>query len=460
MKNNVIDDQTDGTEQSVIKEGSLKPSFTEQDHHFMLRAIELAKKGHFTTSPNPRVGCVLVNYQAGVGKVIGEGYHQKAGEGHAEVNALAEARINNINLIKGATAYVTLEPCSHFGLTPPCAKALIDAEVGHVIAAMVDPNPKVSGRGLSLLEKAGIKVQSGLLEHNAKQLNVGFIHKMINDLPYVRCKLAASLDGKTAMASGESQWITSSDARQDVQRLRAQSCAIITGADSVLFDNAKMNVRWSELGELKDNYPEKTLRQPLRVVIDSQNRLTPKLALFEYDSPVLIVTGITDELAQRVNQGIVNDNVENKRLSNIENDHQWPHFVEQVQLPLVSKTLSNTLSNIQSHKQTNTQTKNSDVTLKIDLKALLSDLAKRGLNDVLIESGAQLSGAFIEQDLVNELILYQAPKLMGGDGKNLMEMPSVLKLNQAKALVISDISRVGCDIRITSQFIPSAETTQ
>ncbi len=396
--------------------------FTDQDKRFMAQAIKLAKKGHFTTSPNPRVGCVLVSYKEGIGKVIGEGYHQKAGQGHAEVNALAQAKVNNSALIKGATAYVTLEPCSHFGRTPPCAKALIDAEVGHVIAAMVDPNPQVSGNGLSLLEKAGIEVKSGLLEESARLLNVGFIHQMINNLPYVRCKLAASLDGKTAMASGESKWITSSEARQDVQRLRAQSCAIITGADSVIFDNAKMTVRWSELGELKNNYSKEMLRQPLRVVIDSQNRLTPTLAIFEHESPVLIINGT------------VNAKVENKLESHLENLPDWPHFVEHVQLPLIENTQGN---------------------LKINLKNLLEYLATRGLNDVLIESGAQLAGAFIEQDLVNELILYQAPKLMGGDGKNLVEMPGISKLNQAKALTISDISMVGIDIRITSQLIPN-----
>ena len=402
-----------------IRVANNKQVFTDQDKHFMSRAIDLAKKGHFTTSPNPRVGCVLVSYKEGVGKIIGEGYHQKAGQGHAEVNALSEAKVNHPTLIKGATAYVTLEPCSHFGRTPPCAKALIDADVGHVIAAMVDPNPQVSGNGLSLLEKAGITVQSGLLEQSARQLNVGFIHQMINNLPYVRCKLAASLDGKTAMASGESKWITSSEARQDVQRLRAQSCAIITGADSVIFDNAKMTVRWSELGELKHNYPKDALRQPLRIVIDSQNRLTPNLALFEHESPILIINGI------------VQGGIENKVESHLENLLIWPHFVEQAQLPV---------------------TKNAQGKLKINLKVLLEYLAKRGLNDILIESGAQLSGAFIEQDLVNELILYQAPKLMGGDGKNLVEMPSISRLNQAKALTISDIRMVGGDIRITSQL--------
>nr|WP_281167208.1 bifunctional diaminohydroxyphosphoribosylaminopyrimidine deaminase/5-amino-6-(5-phosphoribosylamino)uracil reductase RibD [Colwellia piezophila] len=393
-----------------------KQDFTDQDRRFMSEAIELAKKGHFTTSPNPRVGCVLVSYHQGVGKVIGAGYHQKAGQGHAEVHALAAAKIKHADLIKGATAYVTLEPCSHFGRTPPCAQALIDAKVSHVIAAMVDPDQRVSGNGLAMLEKAGIKTQSGLLEQSARALNVGFIHHRVNKLAFVRCKLAASLDGKTAMASGESKWITSSEARQDVQRLRAQSCAIISGADAIIFDNAKMTVRWSELGELKNSYPEDTLRQPLRVVIDSQNRLTPDLALFQSDSPILIING----------------NMENKLESNLENLPKWPHFVEQVQLPLVK--------NAQGH-------------LKIDLKALLVLLAKRELNDILIESGAQLSGAFIEQDLVNELILYQAPKLMGSDGKSLVAMPGITQLGQAKALTISDIRMVGVDIRITSQLI-------
>ena len=424
MKANVANNKRVSPEQR-----STEQDFTDQDKHFMAQAIELAKKGHFTTSPNPRVGCVLVSYHNGVGKIIGAGYHQIAGQGHAEVKALIDAKINHAFLIKGATAYVTLEPCSHFGRTPPCAQALIDAGISHVIAAMVDPDSRVSGNGLAMLKQAGIKTKSGLLEQSARALNVGFIHQRENKLPYVRCKLAASLDGKTAMASGESKWITSTEARQDVQRLRAQSCAIISGADSIIFDNAKMTVRWSELGELKNSYAEDTLRQPVRVVIDSQNRLTPNLALFEYESPILIIHGVSN--------GIVNDKVENKLEVNLENLPKWPHFVEHVQLPMV---------------------KNAQGNLKIDLPALLTLLAKRGLNDILIESGAQLSGAFIEQDLVNELILYQAPKLMGGDGKSLVAMPTIAKLSQAKVLTISDIRMVGGDIRITSQLIPNKQT--
>lgn len=370
--------------------------FSQQDYKFMQRAISLAKRGHFTTSPNPRVGCVIVLN----GEIVGEGFHQKTGQGHAEVYALKQAGIK----AKGATAYVTLEPCSHYGLTPPCAEALVKAQVSHVIAAMVDPNPKVSGRGLEILAAAGITSQFGLLEQDARALNPGFIHLMTTQLPYVRCKLAASLDGKTAMANGESQWITSAEARTDVQRLRAQSCAVICGADSVIFDQARMNVRWHALGELKRDYAEADIRQPIRVIIDGQNRLSPDLAIFQEASKILLIR------------------------HTIENDQLWPHFVEQV---LIDKA------------------ENSE---HINLSLLLMYLAKQGMNDVLIESGGQLSGAFISQDLVDELILYQAPKLMGNDGKGLVNMPAVVQLSEAKNLEIKDIRMVGKDIRLTAMF--------
>ncbi len=371
-------------------------SFTLTDHQYMSQAIRLAAQGHYTTSPNPRVGCVLVNND----QIVGEGFHLKAGQGHAEVNAIAQAG----NLAKGATAYVTLEPCSHFGRTPPCAKGLIDAGVVKVIAAMVDPNPQVSGRGLTMLENAGIETQSGLLEADAQALNLGFIKLMTTGLPYVRCKLAASLDGKTAMANGESQWITSPDARQDVQRLRAQSCAIISGADSILTDNARMTVRWSELGSIKEGYSKSELRQPVRVVIDSKNRLTPDLAFFQASSPIILIR------------------------TAIENSHQWPHFVEQV-------TVQSSCDGQYA-----------------DLTSVLKVLAEKGLNDVLLESGMSLAGAFIEQNLVDELVLYQAPKLMGNDGKGLVDMPSITNLSQSKALQINDVSMVGKDLRITAKF--------
>ena len=386
--------------------------FSKLDHQYMALAIKLAKQGHYTTSPNPRVGCVLVNKVEGETQVIGMGFHQKAGHGHAEVNALIDATNKFPHLIKGATAYVTLEPCSHFGKTPPCAKKLIDCDIKRVVAAMVDPNPEVSGRGLTMLKQAGIQTEFGLLESEAKALNEGFIKLMTEKLPYVRVKLAASLDGKTAMKNGESKWITSSSARRDVQKLRAQSCAVISGADSILTDNAKMTVRWSELGDLKESYPEKSLRQPIRVVIDSRNRLTPDLEFFKQNSPVLLVQRQNDKIA-------------------LENLPQWPHFVEQAYLPTVKNSL------------------NED---KVDLHALLVLLAQRGINDALVESGAYLAGAFIEQNLADELVLYQAPKLMGGDCKNLVEMPNITSLVQAKELSITDVRQLGCDIRITAKL--------
>ncbi|WP_220465394.1 bifunctional diaminohydroxyphosphoribosylaminopyrimidine deaminase/5-amino-6-(5-phosphoribosylamino)uracil reductase RibD [Colwellia sp. BRX10-3] len=371
-------------------------NFSLQDHQFMQRAIYLAKRGHFTTPPNPRVGCVIVLN----GEVVGEGFHKKAGQGHAEVYALKQAG----SKAKGATAYVTLEPCSHFGLTPPCAEALIKAKVGHVIAAMVDPDPRVSGRGLERLANAGITTEFGLLEQDARALNPGFIKLMTTKLPYVRCKLAASLDGKTAMASGESQWITSTEARADVQLLRAQSCGIICGAGSVIFDDAKMTVRWNALGELKNTYAESDIRQPVRIIIDGKNRLTPDLAIFKTTSKILLIR------------------------HTIENSQAWPHFVEQV---AIAKTAES------EH---------------IDLRLLLAYLAQQGLNDILIESGAQLAGAFISANLVDELVLYQAPKLLGNDGKGLVNMPTILQLSDAKSVDVDDIRMVGKDIRITAKF--------
>ena len=376
-------------------------TFNHLDHHYMARAISLAKKGKYTCSPNPRVGCVLVKS----GQVVGEGFHQKAGQGHAEVNALKMAGEN----AKGATAYVTLEPCSHFGKTPPCADALIEAGVAKVIAAMVDPNPEVSGRGLARLNKAGIKTRSGLLEADARALNPGFIKLMTTSMPYVRCKLAASLDGKTAMASGESQWITSQDARKDVQKLRAQSCAVITGADTILIDDARMSVRWHELADISDKLEASQLRQPVRVIIDSKNRLSPNLALFSIESPIILIR------------------------HTIESIHQWPAYVEQVALPLALD------SNF------------------IDLENVLSFLADRGLNDILVEAGQTLAGAFFQQDLIDELILYQAPKLMGADANSLLNLPDVSKLSQAKQLTIVDVCQIGCDIKLTALVKHSCE---
>ncbi len=251
------------------------------DAHYMARALELARKGRYSTHPNPRVGCVIV--RAGV--VVGEGWHVRAGEPHAEVHALREAAEN----ARGATAYVTLEPCSHFGRTPPCADALVKAGVARVVVAMQDPNPEVAGRGLKRLADAGIAVHSGVLEGEARALNQGFLKRMEHGVPFVRVKLAMSLDGRTAMASGESQWITGPEARSAVQRLRAQASVVLTGADSVLADNARMTVRPAELGLDPELTALAERRPPLRVLIDGRLRVPLEAAFFTV-GPALVVT--------------------------------------------------------------------------------------------------------------------------------------------------------------------------
>src|SRR5476649_741469 len=246
------------------------------DEKYMARAFELARRGRFTTTPNPNVGCVIVRD----GEIVGEGYHLRAGEPHAEVHALRMAG----ERAKGATAYVTLEPCSHHGRTPPCADALVDAGVARVVASMQDPNPEVAGRGLYRLMNAGIAVQSGVLESEARTLNKGFLKRMEHGLPYVRVKLAMSLDGRTAMASGESQWITGPDARSAVQRLRAQSSVVLTGADTVLADHARLTVRPDELGLNAELTALAVTRPPLRVLIDGRLRVPLDTPFFQAGS--------------------------------------------------------------------------------------------------------------------------------------------------------------------------------
>ncbi|WP_448546906.1 bifunctional diaminohydroxyphosphoribosylaminopyrimidine deaminase/5-amino-6-(5-phosphoribosylamino)uracil reductase RibD [Thalassotalea fusca] len=364
----------------------------------MARAIKLAAQGRYTTSPNPRVGCVIVNDN----QIVGEGFHIVAGQEHAEVHALNEAG----DAAKGATAYVTLEPCSHFGRTPPCALALIKSGVSKVICAMTDPSPHVAGQGFELLTEAGITVEVGLLAEDAAALNKGYIQRVATGKPLVRCKLASSLDGKTAMANGESQWITSKAARQDVQRLRAASCAIITSAVSVIRDNARMTVRSDELfsGQKNNSYPSVTIRQPLRVVIDNHKRLTPDLPLFSEPSPILIIS------------------------SSIDNTLRWPEFVEQVSVPLASDSKY------------------------LCLTSVVELLASRGLNELLVEAGNHLTGGFLEQKLVDELVLYQAPKLLGSTAMSLVNMPSVQHLTDALTLDITDVRQVGADIRINAKI--------
>lgn len=356
------------------------------DQLWMSKALQLARRGIYSTHPNPRVGCVIVAEN----QVIGQGWHQKAGEPHAEVHALRDAGSN----AKGAAAYVTLEPCSHFGKTPPCADALIQAGVKRVVVAMQDPNPKVAGRGIARLQAAGIDVTCGVLEQEACTLNKGFIKRMCTGMPYVTVKLAMSLDGRTAMASGESQWITSSAARQEVQRLRAQSSAVITGADTVLFDDAKLTLRSSELGLDQELTDLAMQRQPLRILIDSNQRVPQDKAF--YQSPYsLTVSGVD-------------------KPEKLKEQQAW------LKLPL----------NQQAH---------------IDLNTLLAKLAQDyEVNELLVEAGATLAGAFVQAGLVDEFAIFMAGKFLGSSARPLLSLP-LDTMSQAINLAIKDIRAVGDD---------------
>ena len=365
------------------------------DHEMMSRALQLARKGLYTTTPNPRVGCVIMKD----GEIVGEGFHERPGEPHAEVHALRMAG----EKAEGATAYVTLEPCSHFGRTPPCAEALIKAKVGRVVAAMQDPNPLVSGRGLKVLQEEGVQVESGVLETEAKALNPGFIKKMETGLPFVRLKMAMSLDGRTAMDNGESQWITGPAARSEVQKLRAQSCAIITGVGSILQDNSSLTVRAEELG-LPD--AEKLARrQPLRVVLDSSLQ-TP------VDSKV--VTGPGQALI------VCSDQADDSRRIELE--------AAGAEVLRLSSSAG-----------------------RIDLKSLMEHLAQRDCQEVLLETGATLAGAAVNEGLVDELITFMAPVLMGSAARPLLTLP-FQSMSEKLELNISDIRAIGADWQITATF--------
>ncbi len=369
-------------------------SLSVADRQYMARAIQLARQGLYTTSPNPRVGCVLVKD----GQVVGEGFHRRAGEGHAEVNALAVAA----EQAQGATAYVTLEPCSHYGRTPPCAEGLIKAGVSRVVAAMVDPNPQVAGRGMTMLAEAGIDTASGLLETEARALNPGFIKRMEQGLPYLTIKSASSLDGRTAMQSGESQWITGPQARTQVQRLRARSCAVITGVESILYDDSALTVREAELG--LDNAAEIVKRQPLRVVLDSQLRtpLTAKI-LSQPGRTLIAYCGDNGQRAEALSQA----------------------GAELVQLSAANG--------------------------RVDLQALLRYLAdQQQCNEVLVETGATLAGAFIEQRLLDRLELFMAMKLLGSDARPLFDLP-LTRMAQQVPMTLLNSRQVGQDLWLSLQ---------
>jgi diaminohydroxyphosphoribosylaminopyrimidine deaminase/5-amino-6-(5-phosphoribosylamino)uracil reductase len=361
----------------------------------MARAIALGRHGLYTSDPNPRVGCVLVR----AGQVVGEGFHRRAGEPHAERNALAQAGA----AASGATAYVSLEPCCHHGRTPPCTQGLIEAGVERVVAAMTDPNPLVAGQGLERLRAAGIAVEKGLLESEARALNPGFVKRMRRGRPYVRCKLAMSLDGRTAMASGESQWITSAAARRDVQRLRARSSAILTGVETVLADDPSMNVRLGA-AELPGMGTEDPVRQPLRVVLDSSLRMPPGARLLSLPGPVLVLCA-----GER---------------------------------PAAAAALEEAGARVVAVPATQD---------RVDLAAALSYLADREINEVLLEAGPTLAGAALAQGLIDELVVYLAPHLMGDGARGLFRLPGLERMDQRVGMQIEDVRAVGPDWRIIAR---------
>lgn len=367
-------------------------AFTSQDHDFMAQALRLAERGLYTTMPNPRVGCLVVKH----GRIVGEGWHLRAGEPHAEVNALTAAGVE----ARGATVYVSLEPCSHVGRTGACSLALIEAGVSRVVYAMEDPNPLVSGQGVEMMRASGIQVEGPLMEDSARQLNPGFVRRMEHKMPFVRCKMATSLDGRTAMASGESKWITGPKARADVQRLRARSCAIIAGVDSVIADDSRLTVRAAELD--LPNSKEIANRQPLRVILDSQLRLPRTASLLTQHHPVLLVH---------------NGSAQGETLAD------WPDFVELLPLPGRDG--------------------------RIDLQALLRELARRQCNEVLVESGPKLAGSFLRRGLLDELVIYMAPKLLGNLARPLFDLP-LDTMSAALTLNIKDVRAIGRDWRITA----------
>ncbi|HVP32898.1 MAG TPA: bifunctional diaminohydroxyphosphoribosylaminopyrimidine deaminase/5-amino-6-(5-phosphoribosylamino)uracil reductase RibD [Steroidobacteraceae bacterium] len=365
--------------------------FSDFDRVAMQRALELAARGLDTTHPNPRVGCVI----ARSGRVVGEGWHARAGEPHAEVLALAACGTQ----AAGATAYVTLEPCSHHGRTPPCVEALIAARVARVVYAMADPNPQVDGRGAERLAAAGLTVEGGLLAAEAAELNQGFVKRMRTGRPWVRVKLAMSLDGRTALANGASRWISGAAAREDVQRWRARSSAVLTGVGTVLADDPRLDVRLpAEAGGER--------RQPLRVVLDGALRTPPAARLFTVPGEVLIITGLAAS------------------------DPDWE--------PRCA-ALAARGARIETLPEAATQ---------LPLPAVLERLGELEMNELQVEAGPTLAGELIRQALADELLLYVAPKLLGPAARPLLALPELAAIEAAPAFLIAEVARIGDDLRL------------
>jgi diaminohydroxyphosphoribosylaminopyrimidine deaminase/5-amino-6-(5-phosphoribosylamino)uracil reductase len=361
--------------------------FSPADEHYMARSLRLAARGLFTTTPNPRVGCVIVRD----GAIVGEGFHARAGEPHAETHALRAAG----NRAAGATVYLTLEPCSHHGRTPPCVDALIAAGVRRVVAAMGDPNPRVAGEGFARLRAAGVQVATGLLEEDARELNVGFVARMTRGRPWVRLKIAASLDGKTALGDGKSQWITGEAARADGHRWRARACAVLTGIGTVKADDPQLTVRAVD-----------TPRQPLRILIDSRLEVPPGARILEGGALVFAAVEDRAKIAALRDRG-----------------------VEVAVLP--------------------------DAAGKTALGEVMHELARRELNEVHVEAGFRLNGSLVAAGVVDELVVYLAPSLIGESGQGMFSLPAIEDLAQRRRLAWRDVQRLGSDMRVVARFAPA-----
>jgi diaminohydroxyphosphoribosylaminopyrimidine deaminase / 5-amino-6-(5-phosphoribosylamino)uracil reductase len=382
--------------------------FTVFDRVAMARALALAERGLETTQPNPRVGCVLAQGE----QVVGEGWHERAGEPHAEVNALRAAGAR----AAGATAYVTLEPCSHHGRTPPCVDALIAARVARVIFALEDPNPRVSGRGAEALRRAGIAVDSGLLAAEAAELNPGFLKRMRSGRPWVRVKLAMSLDGRTALANGASQWITGAAAREDVQHWRARCSAIMTGIGTVLADDPRLDVR------LPDPVQGQSRSQPLRVVLDARLQMPPSARMLTTRGNVLILTAAS------------------------RHDCETEFAARRAQLVAKGAAIEEVTASVDGM---------SAGKIRLSLPEVLDRLGRREINELWVEAGPRLAGALLEQSLVDELLLYVAPKLLGPKARPLAEIAEVRELKDSPQLAIIETRQVGEDLRLLLRHLGS-----
>ncbi len=405
--------------------------FSAADHGHMAHALRLAERGLYRTMPNPRVGCVIVKDNA----LVGEGWHERAGGPHAEARALLSAGA----AARGATAYVTLEPCSYYGRTPPCADALIAAGVARVVAAMRDPNPLVSGRGIERLVQAGIPAEVGLMQAEALELNPGFVSRMTRGRPWLRLKTAASLDGRTALGNGESKWITGEAARADVQRWRARACAILTGVGTVLADDPRMNVRGID-----------TPRQPLRVIVDSSLRTPPTARI------LVTSLGGAGGNGSPLSAALPPPPFEKGGLGGIPEDSAHASAVESPSLPLFQRGMPLIVcAHPDPARQAALESAGAEVLAlpdgngRVDLPALLAELARRGVNELHTEAGATLNGALLAAGLVDEWLAYFAPLVLGHHARGLFDLPPLESMAGRKTFALHELSRIGEDLRLT-----------